>query len=149
MRADNSHHLAAAARRRAERTRERAVTALRRMDATGKPITLDALAREAAVSRSWLYAQDDLRAQIERLRQRHRHRTPSAAVPDRQRATDASLLRRLEATAERLRHLEDENRRLRDALARALGERRLADILGHPTGPDTPTRRTPKLTRPR
>jgi hypothetical protein len=45
-------------------------------------------------------------------------------VPRRQRASDASLLRRLESAVERVRCLETENERLRDALALALGERR-------------------------
>ena len=57
MPADNSRHLRAAAQRRAEQTRHRAVAALRRMDAAGTPVTLDGLAREASVSRSWLYTQ--------------------------------------------------------------------------------------------
>ena len=68
MRADNSHHIVAAARRRATATRRRAIAALRRMDNAGQPISFDALAREAKVSRSWLYAQPDLRAEIDRLR---------------------------------------------------------------------------------
>ena len=61
MRADNTGHLVAAARSRAEQTRQRAVAALRRMDSTGTPISVEALARHAGVSRSWLYAQADLR----------------------------------------------------------------------------------------
>ena len=80
MRADNSRHVIAAAHRRAEQTRQRAVTALRRMDGTGQRITFDAVSRAAGVSRSWLYAQDDLRAEIERLRQRH-PATPPPQVP--------------------------------------------------------------------
>ena len=72
MRADNSRHIVAAARQRAEQARQRAVTTLRRMDATGQQITFDAVAASASVSRSWLYAQTDLRAQIEALRQRQR-----------------------------------------------------------------------------
>ena len=36
MRADNSRHIVAAARRRAEQARQRAITTLRRMDATGQ-----------------------------------------------------------------------------------------------------------------
>ena len=39
MRTDNSRHVIAAARRRAEQTRQRAVTTLRRMDATGQRIS--------------------------------------------------------------------------------------------------------------
>jgi Family of unknown function (DUF6262) len=148
MPADNSHHLRAAAQRRTEQTRHRAVAALRRMDAAGTPVTLDGLAREAGVSRSWLYTQHDLRLDIERRRRRHRPTTAQAVPPERQRASDASLLRRLEAATERIRRLEHDNQQLRDALARALGERRAADILGHPTRRDTPNSQSAKLVGP-
>jgi hypothetical protein len=137
MRADNSHHVVAAAQRRAEQTRERAIAALRRMDATGQRINFDTLARQAGVSRAWLYTQDDLRAEIERLRQRPSSASP-APPPQRQRASDPSLLRRLEAATDRIRSLEADNQQLRAALARALGERRAADVLGQTSGRDTP-----------
>jgi hypothetical protein len=130
LRADNSHHLITAAQRRAAATRKRAVTALRRMDTTGTPITIDAVAKQARVSRSWLYNQPDLRAEIERLRSRHASAAGGRVVPDRQRASDASLLRRLESATERIKRLETENQQLRDALALALGEQRVAIILG-------------------
>lgn len=127
MPADNSHLIVAAARRRATATRRRAVTALRRMDATGTAITFETVAREAGVSRSWLYNQPDLRAEIERLRARHRV-PETRPVPDRQRASEASLLRRLEAATKRNQQLEAENREVREALGFALGERRTADL---------------------
>ena len=130
MRADNSHHVIQAARLRAQQTRQRAVTALRRMDAAGQHITFDAVSREAGVSRSWLYAQEDLRTEIERLRQRHSATSSAQVPPQRQRASDTSLLRRLEAATARIRQLETDNQQLRDALARTLGERRAADVLG-------------------
>jgi hypothetical protein len=136
VRADNSGHIVAAARRRADDARQKAAAALRRMDASGQPVTFSTVAATAGVSRSWLYAQDDLRAQIERLRERQQLAPASPRVPDRQRATPASLLRRLEAATTRLRVLESENRQLRHALERALGEQRAAAIL------------TPAATRP-
>jgi len=144
MRADNSRHVIAAARRRAEQTRQRAVTA----DATGQPITFDAVSRAAGVSRSWLYAQPDLRAEIQRLRQRHPATPPWQAPPQRQRASDTSLLRRLEAATARIRHLETDNQQLRDALARALGERRAIEVLGPVNGRDTPKKNSPKIIGP-
>jgi hypothetical protein len=147
MRADNSRHVIAAARRRAEQTRERAIAALRRMDAAGQRISFDAVARQAGVSRSWLYTQDDLRAEIERLRHRHPAASP-APPPQRQRASDPSLLRRLEAATSRIRQLEADNQQLRDALARALGQRRAADVLGRNSGRDTPRTDAPKMIRP-
>jgi small-conductance mechanosensitive channel len=129
MRADNSAYIAAAARRRSDDARRRAVTALRSLDAGGQPVTFSTVAAAARVSRSWLYAQDDLREQVERLRARRQQAPASPPVPDRQRATPASLLRRLEAATARIRTLESENRQLREGLERALGEQRAATIL--------------------
>ena len=139
MRADNTHHLTEAARHRAQTTRRRAVAALRRMDTSGLPVTIDALAREARVSRSWIYSQPDLRAEAARLRDRPRPATGGPAVPDRERASDASLLRRVEVATQRIRELETDNKRLRVALAEALGEQRVAPA-GRPHR-DTPSPR--------
>ena len=148
MRADNSRHVIAAARRRAERTRERAIAELRRMDAAGQRITFDSVSRAAGVSRSWLYAQQDLRAEIQRLRQRHPATPPQQVPPQRQRASDTSLLRRLEAATARIRRLETDNQQLRDALARALGERRAVEVLGQVNSRDTSKKNSPKITGP-
>jgi hypothetical protein len=123
MRADNTRHIIAAARQRHELTRAKAIQALRTLDAEGHPITFEAVAQKAAVSRSWLYAQPDIRAEIERLRAAHR-RAPATPVPAGQRSSDASLLRRLEAATQRIRQLAEENHQLREQLAQALGEQR-------------------------
>ncbi len=141
MRADNSAHIIAAARRRAGDARRRATAALRSLDASGQPVTFSTVAATASVSRSWLYAQDDLRGQIERLRARQQQAPASPPVPGRQRATPASLLRRLEAATARIRVLESENRQLHEALERALGEQRAAAIRSPaPTRPGTQRR---------
>ena len=139
MRADNSAHLVDAARRRSQATRRKALNALRRMDTAGAPISFDALAREAGVSRSWLYTQPDLRAEVEGLRARS-NLNQQRHIPDRQRASDASLTTRLEVATERIRQLQADNARLRHALAEALGERRTAKP--PPADRDTPRQRT-------
>lgn len=125
MRADNSRHIVAAAGSRHEYTRAKAIKALREIDAAGTAVTFGIVARAAGVSRSWLYTQPDLRAEIERLRT-ERERASDDPVPARQRASDASLIRRLEAASERNRRLTEENRQLREQLARALGDLRAA-----------------------
>lgn len=147
MPADNTRHLRAAASRRTTDTHKRAVKALRRLDATGAPVSFDTVAHEAGVSRSWLYAQTDLRTEIQRLRECQRPAS-STPVPDRQRATDTSLLRRLEAATERIRRLDRDNRALREALAQALGEHRAANILGQSDRRDTPEKPTTQLIGP-
>ena len=106
------------------------------MDTAGTPITFDALAREAGVSRSWLYTQTELRADVERLRTRQR---PSRPVPERQRPSTPRCRVGLEIAAERIRQLETDNTRLRQALAEALGERRTTGRSNRER--NTPTRR--------
>jgi hypothetical protein len=133
MRADNSRHIIAAAKRRGEYTRAKAIQAVRTLDAQGVPVTFQTVAQHAGVSRSWLYAQPDLRAEIDRLRAAHR-RAPALPVPTRQRASDASLLRRLEAAQQRIRQLTEENRRLREHLAQALGQQRTSHSVRGRTG---------------
>jgi len=125
MRADNSRHIVDAARRRSQATQGRTVAALRRMDAAGTAVSFESVAKEAGVSRSWLYTHSELRAEIERLRGRSSS-TVSRLIPDRQRISDPSLVRRLEAASERIRELQSDNQRLRDALAEALGANRAA-----------------------
>ncbi|MGB6162418.1 MAG: transposase [Pseudonocardiaceae bacterium] len=109
------------------------------MDNTGLPVTIDALAREASVSRSWIYNQPDRWAEAQRLRDRQ-HPGPGRPVPDRQRSSDASLQRRVEVATHRIRELETDNKRLRHALAEALGERRAAPTREQQR--DTPRLRT-------
>lgn len=123
MRADNTAHLITAAQRRHELARSKAIQALRELDQAGSPITFEIVARRAAVSRSWLYTQPDLKNQIQQLRDLG-DRSPSTPVPSRQRSTDASLLRRLTIANERNRVLIEENRRLRRQLEQALGQLR-------------------------
>ena len=131
MRADNSSHLLAAARNRHELTRAKAVRALRELDRAGTPITFEAVAKYAGVSRSWLYSQPDLRSQIERLRQAT-GRAPTSSVPAAQRTSDASLLGRLQVAQERNRLLSEDNQRLRRQLAHALGDHRAVAHLDKP-----------------
>ena len=147
MRADNSRHLAAAARYRAEQTRAKALSALRDLDDSGRQVTFEAVAREAGVSRSWLYSEPDVRAQIDELRARRPSPTANL-TPQRQRATDDSLLRRLEAATERMRQLEEDNRQLRHALAEALGVAREHRVTGATSPRDTPGKRAARIIGP-
>jgi hypothetical protein len=89
-------------------------------------VTFARLAREAGISRSWLYTQPDISRQIRRLREKTDDAGSAGAIPAGQRATDASLRARLAAALDRNRQLADENARLRRQLARALGDQRSA-----------------------
>ena len=122
MRPEPPVPLAAAAARRHELTRSKAIQAIRELDRSGHPVTFASVAAAAGISRSWLYTQPGIRSQIERLRDTTAPATPP--VPARQRTTDASLRSRLTTALERNHQLAEENTRLRRQLARALGDQR-------------------------
>lgn len=123
MRADNSAALVAAAHRRHEVTRAKAVRALRELQHASAEVSFASVAAAAGISRSWLYAETDLRQEISRLRESTRP-APGPMVPASQRTSQASLRRRLEVAEERIRALQADNDRLRRQLAHALGEQR-------------------------
>jgi hypothetical protein len=123
MRADNREHLITVAKRRHELTRAKAIKAIRELAQTGDPVDFPTVAVRAQVSRSWLYNQPDIKAEIQRLRSLS-HRSRQAPIPARQRSSDASLHRRLEIANNRIRELTEDNQRLRRQLAEALGANR-------------------------
>lgn len=124
-RSEQNGALIASARKRHELARSKAVQALRELDRARIPASFEAVARQAGVSRSWLYSQPDIRAEIERLRALT-HRADGPAISARQRASERSLQARLDAAAERIRVLTEENQRLRRRLEHALGDARAA-----------------------
>ena len=100
MRHDNSHHLLAAAQRRRADTLERARKALQELGETGQRRTVTQIAAHAGVSRSWLYAQPELRDQLRRLTAISE--TPEPAPARVERGSDASLRQRLTLAHERI-----------------------------------------------
>jgi hypothetical protein len=130
MHPDNTAPIIAAARRRHELTRSKAIQAIRELDRAGTTVTFAAVAAAAGVSRSWLYSQPSIREQIQRLRDTT-SRPAAAPVPASQRASEASLQRRIQAArSERDKLLRErsqllqERDRLRRQVARMLGEQR-------------------------
>jgi hypothetical protein len=126
MPADHTTPIVAAARRRRELTRAKAIRTLRELERTGAPVGFAAVAQAAGISRSWLYAEDDLRAQITHLREATAGQTKTPPIPASQRASDASLRRRLESAEQRIRQLRSDNEQLRRELAHAHGDQRRA-----------------------
>ncbi len=120
-RVDNSQHLVRAALARHQAAVARTGAAIQALERDAQPLTFAAVARAAGVSRSWLYSQPALRDTITRLRS---DRPSSFAVPSPERATTASLRRRLDDARDEVARLRTENALLRDQLSRRLGEER-------------------------
>lgn len=132
MRADNSAFLVQAARKRRAAALRRAEDALQRLDKVGAAITFQAVAETASVSRAWLYREPTLRAEIQRLRSDQQAQGTSARPPSAQRASDESLQCRLAAAADEVTRLRDENRQLREQVAKLHGNRRAANWMDEP-----------------
>ena len=124
----DNRSLAEHAQRRHEATLLRAHHALETLAASGGPVTVSRLIREAAVSRSWIYTQPELLDLLEKLRHSG-DRTPGP-TPNR-RASDESLRRRLDLAHQRIAQLRADNHELREMLARAHGELRTARTQQH------------------
>ncbi len=112
--ADNTAALLEATARRHERTVRSAERAIRELNAAGSEITFAGVARRAGVARSFLYRHRDLRALIEKLRPAS-GANGRAAVPATERASRASVDKRLTVAL-------DDNRSLRDQLQQAANE---------------------------
>lgn len=118
-RADNSAFLIQANARRHEAALAAAHHAISQLRREGKPVSYAAVAHAAGVSRAWLYRQDQIRDLISQLREHH-HQPPAAA----RRATGDSLRQRLDTARTEITRLRNENRSLRDQIARNLGLQR-------------------------
>ena len=121
MRSDNSQHLIAAAQRRRADTLERARHALHELGQTAQQHTMTQIAAYAGVSRSWLYAQPELRDQIHKLTAPANPNAPEQHI---ERGSDASLRQRLTLAHERIRELDHDNRQLRNQTAHLHGQLR-------------------------
>lgn len=140
MRADNSHHLHDAVRRRQRRTLDRATTALAELQRTDQSVSVAGLARAAGVTRSWIYTQPDLLDAIRATRN-----TPAGTRPAITRSTDESWNQRLALAHGRIRDLAAENRALREQLARVHGQLRTYRT-ANPTTKTPSTTETPSST---
>ena len=121
---DRVERLREAAQARHEATLRRAKNALQSMTRRGEPVTFRRVAETAGVSRSWLYRQQELREEINRLR--HRSQGRPGLLPTAERATADSLRQQMRTYRAEITRLQTENHELREELARRLGADRAA-----------------------
>jgi hypothetical protein len=122
MRTDHTGPLQAATLRRITATRARARAALRRLDQQGATINYVTVAKAAGVSRSLLYRDPELRADVDRLRRPGV--TTAPRQPSAERMSQASRDERHEALRSEVTDLRQQNQALRRRLAILLGEQR-------------------------
>jgi hypothetical protein len=126
-------HQALAASRRLDSTTKtaRVRAAINATAATGRPMSIAALARTAKVSRRFIYDHPELRAEAEHQAAAVAEREASALTAS-ARVTTASLRADLANTRAARQRLETELAALRRCLGRHLGQDALAEIVGDP-----------------
>lgn len=112
-------HLAKIHAARTSAALEKAITAVREMEATGSAINFSAVAKRAGVGRAFLYNSPQLREEIERLREASP--TQTGRVPASERVSLESLRSRLRASQGENQRLRAEVFELREELALAHG----------------------------
>lgn len=112
--------LRASAQARAQATRRRAEEAIALLAREGRPVNFKTVGETAHVSTAWLYEHEDIKRRILSLRQRPTPR-PTAALPLRERASDASKDAMIATLRERVKRLEHENRELKQQIEVAYG----------------------------
>ena len=125
---DPIQRLREAAEARHEQTLRRAEAALNGLARRGEPVTVRGVADAARVSRSWIYTQPRLLAEIGRLRQPGPRQRPGA--PASQKATTDSLRQQLHAYREEITQLRAQITNLNEQLARHLGAARATATTG-------------------
>lgn len=126
MHSDNSAYLAKNARERARLTMQRAMQTLAELEQSEHAASTVEFAQRAKVSRSWVYSQADVMGRLQALRKSHKGETPRTSVTTR--ASDESLLTRLELAHQKIRDLTQENHELRNQIAHTLGDLRTARL---------------------
>ena len=121
--ADNSGALRRARRQDGRIKRQRALEAITAMESTGGPVSFPAVARQAGVSVSLLYADAELAGRIAAARDRQRQagRDRSWQLPARSLVTVQSLRAELANAKDQARRLSEEVTLLRERLGRELG----------------------------
>jgi hypothetical protein len=123
---DRVERLREAAQARHEATLRRAKKALASMTRRAEPVTFRRVAETAEVSRSWLYRQQELREEINRLR--HRSQGRPGLLPSAERVSVDSLRQQMRTYRDEITRLQTENQELRNELARRLGADRVAAV---------------------
>ena len=121
--ADNSGALRRARRQDGRIKRQRALEAITVMESTGEPVSFPAVARQAGVSVSLLYADAELAGRIAALRDRQCQagRDRAWQLPARSLVTVQSLRAELANAKDQARRLSEEVTLLRERLGRDLG----------------------------
>ena len=114
----NTTEIVRLAKQKSQKTREKVDKAISKFSIEGKAINFNSIAKEAKVSKSWLYKEQDIRQRIESLRKRQ---ITSIIVSKSEKSSrsEGVLVKTLKT---RVKELEEENKKLKNQIQKLYGE---------------------------
>ncbi|EHT91027.1 transposon-encoded adenyltransferase AAD [Staphylococcus aureus subsp. aureus CIGC348] len=115
----NTTEIVRLAKQKSKKTREKVDKAISKFSIEGKVINFNSIAKEANVSKSWLYKEHDIRQRIESLRERQNNSKCSLKNPRKVLVRRKSLIKTLKR---RVMELEKENKKLQNQIQKLYGD---------------------------
>ncbi|EGO7609303.1 TPA: DUF6262 family protein [Staphylococcus aureus] len=114
----NTTEIVRLAKQKSQKTREKVDKAISKFSIEGKAINFNSIAKEANVSKSWLYKEHDIRQRIESLRERQ-IASNVVSKPKESSRSDEILIKTLKR---RVMELEKENKKLQNQIQKLYGD---------------------------
>lgn len=114
----NTTEIVRLAKQKSKKTREKVDKAISKFSIEGKVINFNSIAKEANVSKSWLYKEHDIRQRIESLRKQQKTENV-ISKPKKSSRSEEVLIKTLKT---RVKELEEENIRLRNQIQKLYGD---------------------------
>lgn len=114
----NTVEIVRLARQKSKRTRENVDKVISRLSLEGKTINFNTVAKEANVSKSWLYKEQDIRRRIESLRKLQK----TSNVVSKQKKSSRSEEILIKTLKTRVKELEEENIKIKNQIQKLYGE---------------------------
>lgn len=114
----NTDEIVRLAKLKSKKTRENVEKAISKLSLNGEKINFNKVAKEAKVSKSWLYKEQDIRQRIESLRKQQKTENV-ISKPKKSSRSEEVLIKTLKT---RVKELEEENIRLRNQIQKLYGD---------------------------
>lgn len=114
----NTKEIVRLAKQKSLKTREKVDKAISKLSLEGKTINFNTVAKEANVSKSWLYKENDIRRRIESLRKRQ-ITSNVVSKPKKSSRSEEVLIKTLKT---KVKELEKENKKLQNQIQKLYGD---------------------------
>ena len=114
----NTTEIVRLAKQKSQKTSEKVDKAISKFSIEGKAINFNSIAKEANVSKSWLYKEHDIRQRIESLRERQ-ITSNVVSKPKKSSRSEEILIKTLKR---RVMELEKENKKLQNQIQKLYGD---------------------------